>query len=117
METQYTRYQHFPSMLPSKVLATYNLPPYTGPEGLVFGTDLMVAAGIRYATELKLRGYSPMIISMSLGGPEPSDIIEDAINYAIENGVIVVAAAGNEGLEGMDWPGAYGSSAAYDRNP
>ncbi|MEM3786439.1 MAG: S8 family serine peptidase, partial [Nitrososphaeria archaeon] len=43
----------------------------------------------------------------SLGGPEPSDIIEKAINYAIKNGVIVVAAAGNDGIEGMDWPGAY----------
>ncbi|MEM2738617.1 MAG: S8 family serine peptidase [Candidatus Bathyarchaeia archaeon] len=95
------------TIIPVKVLHTYNLPPYTGPDGLVFGTDLMVAAGIRYATELKLKGYSPMIISMSLGGPEPSDIIEEAINYAIENGVIVVAAAGNDGIEGMDWPGAY----------
>jgi subtilisin family serine protease len=95
------------TIIPVKVLDTYNLPPYTGPEGIVFGTDLMVAAGIRYATELKLKGYSPMIISMSLGGPEPSDIIEDAIKYAIDNGVIVVAAAGNDGLEGMDWPGAY----------
>jgi subtilisin family serine protease len=95
------------TIIPVKVLTTYNLPPYTGPDGVVFGTDLAVAAGIYYATELKLKGYSPMIISMSLGGPEPSDIIEDAINYAIENGVIVVAAAGNDGLEGMDWPGAY----------
>jgi subtilisin family serine protease len=95
------------TIIPVKVLTTYNLPPYTGPEGVVFGTDLAVAAGIRYATELKLKGYSPMIISMSLGGSEPSDIIEEAINYAIENGVIVVAAAGNDGLEGMDWPGAY----------
>ncbi|MCS7366965.1 MAG: S8 family serine peptidase [archaeon YNP-WB-062] len=95
------------TIIPIKVLTTYNLPPYTGPDGLVFGTDLAVAAGIKYATELKLKGYSPMIISMSLGGPEPSDIIEDAIKYAIENGVIVVAAAGNDGSEGMDWPGAY----------
>ena len=95
------------TIIPIKVLTTYNLPPYTGPDGLVFGTDLAVAAGIKYATELKLKGYSPMIISMSLGGPEPSDIIEDAIKYAIENGVIVVAAAGNDGPEGMDWPGAY----------
>jgi subtilisin family serine protease len=94
-------------IIPIKVLATYNLPPYTGPEGLVFGTDLMVAAGIRYATELKLKGNCPMIVSMSLGGPEPSDIIKDAIDYAIKNGVIVVAAAGNDGNEGMDWPGAY----------
>jgi len=44
---------------------------------------------------------------MSLGGPEPSPVLEDAIDYAIANGVVVVAAAGNDGLEGMDWPGAY----------
>jgi subtilisin family serine protease len=48
-----------------------------------------------------------MVISMSLGGGEPTDIIEDAIDYAIANGVIVVAAAGNAGDAGMDWPGAY----------
>jgi len=95
------------TIIPVKVLTTYNLPPYTGPEGVVFGTDLAVAAGIYYATELKIKGYSPMVISMSLGGPEPSVILEDAIEYAIENGVIVVAAAGNEGEVGMDWPGAY----------
>jgi subtilisin family serine protease len=95
------------TIIPIKVLTTYNLPPYTGPEGVVFGTDLAVAAGIRYATELKIKGYSPMIISMSIGGPEPSNIIKEAIDYAIDNGVIVVAAAGNSGLEGMDWPGAY----------
>jgi subtilisin family serine protease len=44
---------------------------------------------------------------MSLGGTEPAPLIEDAINYAISKGVIIVAAAGNSGLEGMDWPGAY----------
>jgi len=48
-----------------------------------------------------------MIVTMSLGGPEPTAIIEDAIDYAISKGVIVVAAAGNSGTEGMDWPGAY----------
>ena len=89
------------TIIPVKVLHTYNLPPYTGPDGVVFGTDLAVAAGIYYATELKLKGYSPMIISMSIGGSEPSTIIEDAINYAIDHGVTVVAAAGNDGLAGM----------------
>src|SRR3990170_2318289 len=95
------------TVIPVKVLSTYNLPPYTGPEGLVFGTWGAVAAGIYYATELKIQGYSPMVISMSLGGGEPSPEIEISIDYAIANGVIVVAAAGNDGLEGMDWPGAY----------
>jgi len=34
-------------------------------------------------------------------------IIEEAIDYAIEKGVIVIASAGNEGEYGMGWPGAY----------
>lgn len=100
------------TIIPIKVIKTYHLPPYTGPGtgypyGLSFGTDPAIAAGIYYATELKGKGYSPMIISMSFGGPEPSPIIEEAIDYAIENGVIVIASAGNEGEYGMGWPGAY----------
>ncbi len=95
------------TVIPIKVLTTYSLPPYTGPDGLVFGTDRAVAAGIDYATELKLKGYSPMVISMSLGDNKPSKVIENAINHSIENGVIVVASAGNSGIDGMGWPGAY----------
>jgi subtilisin family serine protease len=95
------------TIIPVKVLTDYVLPGYAEGKNLVFGTDAAIAAGIIYATELKLKGYSPMIISMSLGGPEPNQAMEDAIDYAIANGVIVVAAAGNAGDAGMDWPGAY----------
>lgn len=95
------------TVIPVKVLTDYVLPGYAEGKNLVFGTDAAVAAGIRYATDLKIRGYSPMVISMSLGGPEPNALMEDAIDYAIANGVIVVAAAGNAGDAGMDWPGAY----------
>jgi len=71
------------------------------------GTDEMVAAGIRYVADLAEEYGIKVIISMSLGGPMPLDLVEDAINYAIDKGCIVVAAAGNAGYEGMDWPGAY----------
>ena len=71
------------------------------------GTDEMVAAGIKYVGELAEEHGLRIIINMSLGGPEPSTEIEEAIDYAISRGVIVVAAAGNAGEEGMDWPGAY----------
>jgi len=78
-------------------------------EGWFFtgGTWEMVAAGIRYVGDLAKEHGVKIIINMSLGGSEPSGMIEDAIDYAIEQGVIVVAAAGNAGYEGMDWPGAY----------
>jgi len=96
------------TIIPVKVLADYSFPKWSEYPGhdIVFGTDKMVAAGIRYAADLA-EDYSPMIITMSLGGPESSEEIEDAIDYAISKGVIVVAAAGNAGMDGMDYPGAY----------
>ena len=100
-------------IIPVKVLADYTIgESHTDPvnfidQKFVMGTDRAVAAGIRYATDLKIAGYSPMIITMSLGGPAPASVMEDAIDYAIDNGVIVVASAGNEGDVGMGYPGAY----------
>jgi subtilisin family serine protease len=104
------------TIIPVKVLADYqipSLPKCDDPDvatGLVnFGTNTMVAAGIDYVTSLaegRLAG-SRVVINMSLGDSEPSDEIEDAIDRAIDAGVIVVAAAGNAGEEGMHWPGAY----------
>jgi subtilisin family serine protease len=101
------------TVIPVKVLADYSIgksktDPVNYPDQkFVMGTDRAVAAGIMYATDLKIAGYSPMIITMSLGGPSPAPVLEDAIDYAIANGVIVVASAGNEGTDGMGWPGAY----------
>ena len=101
------------TVIPVKVLADYTIGlSQTDPvnyidQKFVMGTDRAVAAGIRYATDLKIAGYSPMIITMSLGGPSPAKVMEDAIDYAVANGVIVVASAGNEGDAGMGYPGAY----------
>jgi len=100
-------------IIPVKVLADYSIgksqtdPVNYTDQKFVMGTDRAVAAGIRYATDLKIAGYSPMIITMSLGGPAPASVMSDAIDYAIANGVIVVASAGNEGDAGMGYPGAY----------
>ena len=75
-----------------------------------FGWSSVIARGIVYVADLKagpLAG-SPVVINMSLGGPKPELAIEKAaIDYAISKGVIVVAAAGNDGESGMDYPGAY----------
>jgi len=71
------------------------------------GTWEMVAAGIRYIGDLAEEHNVKIIINMSLGGSSPSPMIEDAIDYAISQGVIVVAAAGNSDYAGIDWPGAY----------
>ncbi len=71
------------------------------------GTDEMVAAGIRYVGDLAKTYKVKIVINLSLGSSVPVQIIKNAINYAIANGVIVVASAGNEGTAGMGWPGAY----------
>jgi subtilisin family serine protease len=75
------------------------------------GWTTMVAKGIAYIADLKageLSG-SPVVINMSLGGGA-SATKDRAVDYAIANGVVIVAAAGNNGGEsydGMGYPGAY----------
>ena len=49
------------------------------------------------------------IIVMSFEGFEASTILEDAINYAAQNDVLMIAAAGNDGLEKAVYPAAYSS--------
>jgi subtilisin family serine protease len=73
------------------------------------GWSSVVAAGITYIGDLKagpLAG-SPVVINMSLGGPDLDAVEKAAIDYAIAQGVIIVASAGNEAEHGMGYPGAY----------
>ncbi|MEM4769545.1 MAG: S8 family peptidase [Desulfurococcaceae archaeon] len=46
------------------------------------------------------------VISMSLGGPH-SNVLYDAVKYAYSYGVVLVAAAGNEGAPNPSYPAAY----------
>ena len=68
------------------------------------GTDSDIAAGIAWATD-----HGAEIINMSLAGPHPSAVLEAAVAYAADAGVVVVAAAGNEGAEEPRYPAAYPS--------
>ena len=62
-----------------------------------------IARAIRYAAD-----NGANIISMSLGGDSEGSLEKDAIAYAVSKGVLVVAAAGNDGpADGsIDYPGA-----------
>ncbi|MCK4258864.1 MAG: S8 family serine peptidase [Halanaerobiales bacterium] len=73
------------------------------------GYDSGVTAGIIYVANLRASGkiIEPIVINMSLGSSEPSGPELKAIQYAIEQGVIVVTSAGNEGEAGMGYPGGY----------
>src|SRR2546427_10852272 len=75
-----------------------------------FGWSSMIARGITYITDLKMTGQlgrHPVVINMSLGGPNLDVVEKAAIDRAVANGVIIVAAAGNSGTAGMGFPGAY----------
>ncbi len=70
-----------------------------------FLTD--IAAGIEYAVD---RGAS--ILSMSLSGPSNAGALESAIEYARQQNVLVVVAAGNDGLDNDETPSFPASSTA-----
>jgi subtilisin family serine protease len=74
------------------------------------GWSSVIARGIVYVADLKVDGYlgnSPVVINMSLGGSELDAVEKAAIDYAVDQGVIIVASAGNRGTAGMGYPGAY----------
>lgn len=47
------------------------------------------------------------VINLSLGGEQPNQALESSVRYALENGVSLVAAVGNEGMGLVDYPAAY----------
>lgn len=78
------------TIIPVLVLDAWQV-PY--PDGIAYFTGAfndMVAAGIYYIANLAEELDGPVIISMSLGGPSPCPLIEDAINYAISKGVTII---------------------------
>ena len=79
------------------------------------GGDVGIAKGIDWLAEQGCR-----VISLSLGSPQPSSLINDAINAVASAGILVFAAAGNDGRRNnVDWPGASTNAiavGAHDRN-
>ena len=60
-----------------------------------------VIDGIRYAAD-----NGADVINLSMGADEPSDAMKDALKYAYEKDIVIVAAAGNEG-PAVIYPAAY----------
>ncbi len=71
--------------------------------------DSSVISGIRWATDNGAR-----IINLSLGGSIDSPALYDAVRYATDRGVLIIAASGNERAEGNtpNYPAAYAETIA-----
>jgi serine protease len=70
-----------------------------------FGSFFDVAEGVDFAVGFSQGGSRPVkVINLSLGGEDPSLTLQRAIDRAVEAGVVVVAAAGNEGRAAISFP-------------
>ena len=78
-------------LMPVKVLDKYGSGYYSD-----------IADGIYFAVD-----NGADIISMSLGGSSGSQTLKNACEYAYDNGVTVIAAAGNSGQNGVLYPAGY----------
>ena len=67
-----------------------------------YGDNIALAQGIIYAVD-----NGADIINMSLGNPYSSSTVKRAIEYAAQNGVVMVAATGNSYASQVYYPAAY----------
>jgi serine protease len=78
-------------LMPVKVL---------GPDGS--GPTSKLADGIRYAAD-----HGAQVINVSVGTSQASDALKEAVQYAHSKGIVIVAAAGNDGSDKTVYPAAY----------
>ena len=83
-------------------LAQVRIMAEKGLDAYGFGYESTLANAIIDATDKGAK-----IISMSWGGSSPSTLIHDALKYAYDHGVLLVAAAGNSGSSQKSYPAAY----------
>ncbi|WP_328525548.1 S8 family serine peptidase [Kribbella sp. NBC_00359] len=66
------------------------------------GYDADIAEGIDWAV-----AHGANVINMSLGGPGDNPVLHNAVINAVNHGVVVVVAAGNDGTAAMQYPASY----------
>ena len=55
----------------------------------------------------KLQNRGANVINLSLGGTSRSEVMKNAVDYAHENGVLIVAAVGNDGVGEVSYPAKF----------
>lgn len=71
-----------------------------GAEG--YGTSFDIAKGIVWAVD-----HGADVINMSLGNYQSSSLLKEAVNYAYDQNVVLIAAAGNENTSRPSFPASY----------
>ena len=66
------------------------------------GDVFYFAKAVVYAVD-----HGAKVINASLGSPNRSRLSETVVEYAYQNDVVMVCAAGNDGSSGIDYPAAY----------
>ncbi|WP_160725196.1 S8 family peptidase [Bacillus sp. USDA818B3_A] len=66
------------------------------------GGSFYVSEGIRWAVD-----HGADVINLSLGNYQTCDVLESAIDYALEKNVVVISAAGNDNTSQRSYPAAY----------
>jgi subtilisin family serine protease len=66
------------------------------------GLTSTIAEGMTWAVD-----HGARVVNLSLGGPAASDVLASAVDYARAHGVLVVAAAGNNGNTNAFYPASY----------
>ncbi|MWC27477.1 S8 family peptidase [Paenibacillus sp. MMS18-CY102] len=66
------------------------------------GSTYSVAQGVIWATD-----HGAKVINMSLGNYAQADFLHDAVKYAFDHDVVIVAASGNDNSERPGYPAAY----------
>lgn len=66
------------------------------------GSTYSVAEGIIWATD-----HGANVINMSLGNYAEAEFLHDALRYAYDHGVVIIAATGNDNTDRPGYPAAY----------
>ena len=74
-----------------------------------YGSALDIVAAYNYLLELRGPGGPfegrPTVVNMSIGTVREDPALTDVMTQAVESGIVPVVAAGNEGEEGLSFPG------------
>jgi subtilisin family serine protease len=62
-------------------------------------SDSDIAAAVDFAADNQAYGFGPAVVNISMGKQGTSNVMESAIRDAVADGVTVVVAAGNDGID------------------